>query len=154
MPSKTCQTCGYSSLNTEQCPLIGYKYQQNEKDICPHWTRELVTCGRCNQIIPIRHYTLTYFSDGTYKPICENCLKLSGHCGGCSKSTTCDFETNPSPTPKAVQKRIQQGNQIMVATVKNPDRIRETCQKNCECFSEEFGCCRELNTCGNYKGAF
>ena len=154
MPSKTCQTCGYSSLNTEQCPLIGYKYQQNEKDICPYWTRELVTCGRCNQIIPIRHYTLTYFSDGTFKPICENCLRLSETCGGCSKSTTCDFETNPSPIPKAVQKRIQQGNQIMVATVKNPDRIRETCQKNCECFSEEFGCCRELNTCGNYKGAF
>ena len=154
MPSKTCQTCGYSSLNTEQCPLIGYKYQQNEKDICPHWTRELVVCGRCNKIIPIRNYCLTKFSDGTYKPICENCLKLSGACGGCLKSTTCDFETNPSPIPKAVQKRIQQSNQIMVVTVKNPDRIRETCQKNCECFSEEFGCLRENGTCGNYEGAF
>lgn len=154
MPSKTCQTCGYSSLNTQQCPLIGYKYQQNEKDICPHWIRELVVCGQCNQIIPIHNYCLTKFSDGTHKPICENCLKLSGTCGGCSKSTTCDFETNPSPIPKAVQKRIQQSNQIMVVTVKNPDRIRETCQKNCECFSEEFGCCRELNTCSNYKGVF
>lgn len=151
MPTKTCFNCGYHDLNPTQCQLIGTPYGQSA---CPYHTTELVHCANCGNIIPIKHYTLTMYSDGQYKPICENCLKLSGHCGGCSKSTTCDFETNPSPTPKAVQKRIQQGNQIMVATVKNEERIRETCAKNCECFSAEFGCCRELNTCGNYKGGF
>lgn len=155
MPNKSCLTCGYRSLNPQQCPLIGYQYTENDTDaVCPYWVAEIVTCFICGNIIPKKNYCLTQSKDGSWNPICDNCLKLSGTCGGCSKSTTCDFETNPSPLPKAVQKQVRQGNQILVTTVKNEDRIRETCEKNCDCFSKEFGCLRENGTCGDYEGAF
>lgn len=96
----------------------------------------------------------TQKSDGSWIRICQNCQSKFGTCVGCSKSATCDFETNPSPIPKTVQKRTQQGSQIMVTTIKNPSRIDVTCRINCPCFSEENGCCREYNTCGNFEGAF
>ena len=154
MPTKSCFTCAYRTLNPQQCPLIGYNYADDRNQVCLYHITEIIYCARCGNIIPTVHYPLTHYSDGTWKPTCENCLKLSGTCGGCSKSSTCDFETNPSPIPKAVQKRIQQGNQIMVTTIKNPSRIDVTCRVNCPCFSEENGCCREYNTCSNFEGAF
>ena len=155
MPTKSCLTCAYRTLNPQQCPLIGYNYADDRNQVCPYHTTEIIYCARCGNIIPTIHYPLTHYSDGTWKPTCENCLKLSGTCGGCSKSSTCDFETNPSPIPKAVEKRFQQGNQIIVTTVKNDERINETCAKNCECFDHETRtCCREYNCCRNYEGVF
>lgn len=38
----------------------------------------------------------------------------------------------------------------MTTQVKNPDRIRITCQTGCPCFSDENGCLREFNHCGSY----
>ena len=155
MPTKSCFNCGYRTLNLQQCPLINYQYTEDRNVSCPYWVAELVTCAVCGNVIPKKNYCLTYFKDGSWKPTCDNCLKLSGTCRGCSKSSTCDFETNPSSIPKAVQKRIQQGNQIIVTTVKNDERVNETCAKNCECFDHETRtCCREYNCCKNYKDAF
>lgn len=152
MPTKSCFTCGYHSLNEKACPLIHCVFAENPQ-VCPYWVAEVPICEVCGQIDP--NCVLTQKSDGSWIRICQNCLSKSGTCGGCSKSSTCDFETNPSPIPKAVQKRIQQGNQIMVTTVKNDERINETCAKNCECFDHETRtCCREYNCCKNYKDAF
>lgn len=152
MPTKSCFTCAYRTLNPQQCPLIGYQYADDRNQVCPYHTTELPKCDICGQIDP--NSVLTQKSDGSWIRICKNCQSKSGTCGGCSKSSTCGFETNPSPIPKAVQKRTQQGNQIMVTTIKNPSRIDVTCRINCPCFSEENGCCREYNTCGNFEGAF
>ena len=152
MPTKSCFTCAYRTLNPQQCPLIGYNYADDRNQVCPYHTIELPKCDICGQIVPDSMFTQK--SDGSWIRICKKCESLSGTCGGCSKSSTCDFETNPSPIPKAVQKRFQQGNQIMVTTIKNPSRIDVTCRINCSCFSEENGCCREYNTCGNFEGAF
>ena len=152
MPTKSCLTCTYRTLNPQQCPLIGYQYADDSNQVCPYHTTELPKCDICGQIDP--NSVLTQKSDGSWIRICKNCQSKSGTCGGCSKSSTCDFETNPSPIPKAVQKRFQQGNQIVVTTIKNPSRIDVPCRINCPCFSEEFGCCREYNTCSNFDGAF
>ena len=152
MPTKSCFNCAYHALNPQQCPLIGYEYTDNRNQICPYHTTELPKCDICGKVVPDSMFTQK--SDGSWIRICKNCQSKSGTCGGCSKSSTCDFETNPSPIPKAVQKRIQQGNQIMVTTIKNPSRIDVTCGINCPCFSEENGCCREYNTCSNFEGAF
>ena len=154
MPTKSCFTCGYRTLNPQQWPLIGYSYTEDRNQVCPYWIDEIVYCARCGKVIPTKHYPLTHYSDGTWKPTCENCLKLSGTCGGCSKSSTCDFETNPSPIPKAVEKRFQQGPMTQIVQIRNPDRIDISCRKNCECFSEEFGCLRENGTCGKYNCVF
>ena len=151
MPTKSCLTCGYRSLNEKACPLIHCVFTENPQ-VCPYWVAEVPICEVCGQVDP--QALLTQKSDTTWIHICHNCSNKSGTCGGCSKSTTCDFETNPSPIPKAVQKQIRHGNQILVTTVKNEERIRETCEKNCGCFSQEFGCLRENGTCGKYEGAF
>ena len=151
MPTKSCLTCGYRSLNEKACPLIHCVFTENPQ-VCPYWVAEVPICEVCGQVDP--QTLLTQKSDTTWIRICRNCSSKSGTCGGCSKSTTCDFETNPSPLPKAVQKQLRQGNQILVTTVKNEERIRETCEKNCGCFSQEFGCLRENGTCGKYEGAF
>ena len=152
MPTKSCYTCAYRTLNPQQCPLIGYNYADDRNQVCPYHTTKLPKCDICGQVVPNSMFTQK--SDGSWVRICQNCLSKSGTCGGCSKSSICDFETNPSPIPKAVQKRIQQGNQIMVTTIKNPSRIDVTCRINCPCVSEENGCCREYNTCSNFEGVF
>ena len=153
MSTKSCFTCAFRTLNPHKCPLIGYSYTEDHNQVCPYWIDELPKCEVCGRIDP--NYVLFLNKDETaYIPVCFNCSKLSGTCSLCSKSTTCDFETNPSPIPKAMQKQVRQGNQILVTIVKNEERIRETCEKNCGCFSKEFGCLRENGTCGNYEGAF
>lgn len=154
MPTKSCFTCAFHTLNPQQCPLIGYSYTEDRNQVCPYWVNELPKCEVCGRIDP--GYVLFLNKDETaYIPVCSNCAKLSGTCGNCENSHTCDFETNPSPIPKAVQKRIQQGNQIMVVTVKNDARVAETCAKNCECFDPDSNSCnRENNTCGKHQGEF
>ena len=153
MPTKSCLNCAFRTLNPQQCPIIGHRYTEDRNQVCPYWVNELPKCEVCGSIDP--NYVLFLNKDETaYIPVCSNCSKLSGTCGECLKSATCDFETNPSPIPKAVQKRIQQGNQIVMAQIKNPSRIDATCRINCPCFSEENGCCREYNCCNNFEGVF
>ena len=154
MPDKSCLTCAYRNLDPQKCQLIGYDYAANPHTSCPYHSIYLTTCGRCGRIIipPDIYHTLS--DDNTWRTLCKQCNSLSGLCPSCSSANYCDFENNPSPLPKAVEKRFQQGNQIMITTVKNEARVKETCAKNCKCFSEEFGCLRENGTCGNYTGAF
>lgn len=152
MSDKTCATCGFRTLNPQQCPLISYPYTNSEDEVCPYWVDQVIKCDYCGQVI--FKYAILEASDGTWKCLCEQCSGLSGSCRMCSKSTTCDFETNPSSIPKAVQKQIRQGNMITVQTIKNPARTDATCRVNCQCFSEEFGCLRENGTCGNYNDIF
>ena len=153
MPNKSCSTCGFAALGQPQCPVIGIPIDPSANHSCPYYAKELIYCERCKQVI-LNSAIYSQASDGSWKVYCKNCSSLSGTCGGCSKSPTCDFETNPSPLPKAVIKSFQQGNIITTQTIKNPARIDETCRKNCECFSEEFGCCREFNTCRNLERTF
>ena len=152
MPTKSCFNCGYRALNPQECPVLGIPYGPTA---CPFHTKEITYCAICNQIIPGRNITFTQAPDSSWKAICEKCLPTIGTCRTCSKGSTCDFETNPSPIPKAVQKTIQQGNQIMVVTVKSDERINETCAKNCECFDHETRTCRKENSyCEKYKEEF
>ena len=152
MPTKSCYNCGYHGLNLKQCPILG---TPPGPTACPFYRRELIYCAICNQIIPGRNVTFTQAPDSYWKAVCEKCLPLLGTCRTCSKGSTCDFETNPSPIPKAVEKRIQQGPQTMIVQVKNPDRIAISCKINCECFDKENGvCCKENSYCEKYKEEF
>ena len=87
-------------------------------------------------------------SDGDlWHILCPNCADQLNSCAFCQKVNTCDFETNPSSLPKIVQQQIRQGNMVSVTTIKNPERIRQTCQNGCDCFSAEFGCMRDFHYC-------
>ena len=69
----------------------------------------------------------------------------------CKEAHICDFETNSSSLPKQVQQTSRQGNMVMQTVVKNPERIRITCEKGCKCWSDEFGCLKQNGICSNYE---
>ena len=79
--------------------------------------------------------------------LCPNCASQLNSCSFCKKVNTCLFETDPSPLPKMIQKQIRQGPMISVTTEKNPERIRQTCEKGCDCFDPNFDCMRQFHYC-------
>lgn len=148
-----CITCGLADPSKQKCQRTGAPIANPQTEYCSYHLKELSKCDWCGTpvIIPII-YSVPH-DDNTEEQhlICHNCLQKSGLCLTCKHGAYCDFEESSSTLPKQVQKQIRQGNQIMITTVVNPDRIRETCQKNCKCFSEEFGCLRQNNqTCGEW----
>lgn len=111
---------------------------------------KIFTCALCGN----QAYKLPMVLMNGEKPpllICERCNSLSGTCVRCVSARTCPFETDPSPIPKTIQKQFWNGPMISVAEVKNPARIDITCKTSCPCFSEDFGCMKEYNTCGKYE---
>jgi hypothetical protein len=91
-------------------------------------------------------------AEQTHFIMCEQCFLSTKTCAMCQERESCPFETDTScPLPKQVQQTIRQGNMTMQQIVKNPDRIRETCQFGCKCWSDEFGCLKQNSTCGQYK---
>ena len=84
--------------------------------------------------------------------ICPTCYSnYMTNCATCTKSQKCAFETDPSPIPKLIQRQYRQGPMTSVIQEKNPERIAITCQKGCECYSEEKGCLREFTRwCDKY----
>jgi hypothetical protein len=83
--------------------------------------------------------------------LCRNCFSQAGTCYLCVNGALCEFETNPSPLPKQVQKTVRQGNMMVQTVIRNPDRTAITCLSNCPCFDSNFGCLKENGTCNKYK---
>ena len=99
------------------------------------------TCGR-----PTEQQVLC--PDGNnWHILCPNCASQLNTCAFCKKVNVCTFETDPSPLPKMVQKQIRQGPMITVTEIMNPERIRQTCEKDCDCFDANFGCMRQFYYC-------
>ena len=99
------------------------------------------TCGR-----PIDQQVLCPDGD-SWHILCSDCASYLNTCAFCKKVDTCTFETDPSPLPKMVQKQIRQGPMITVTEIMNPERIRQTCEKDCDCFDANFGCMRQFYYC-------
>ena len=104
-------------------------------------TIQCETCGR-----PTEQQVLCPDGD-TWHILCPNCASQLNSCAFCKKVNVCTFETDPSPLPKMVQKQIRQGPMITVTTEMNPERIRQTCEKGCDCFDANFGCMRQFHYC-------
>lgn len=99
------------------------------------------TCGR-----PTEQQFLCPDGD-MWHILCPSCASQLNSCAFCKKSDACLFETDPSPLPKMIQKQYRQGNMVSVTTEMNPERIRQTCEKGCDCFSTDFGCMRQFHYC-------
>ena len=153
MYPQKCNNCGYADWNTAKCRLLGIHIEPKDGLTCTRWKQELDICSICGKVIDSNPYLIS--NNDSWNMVCAECIKQLNTCRNCQNLQSCDFETNPSPIPKAVEKRFQQGNQIMVTTVKNDERINETCAKNCECFDHETRTCyREYKKNKNYKDAF
>lgn len=146
---KSCKVCGFADLKQNVCQLFRMKIDP-DSDYCSKLQDKTTVkiCDVCGRAIVDNHSTFLVPTENIeWKLLCDECINLINTCAFCKNSQTCDFETNPSTLPKMVQKQIRQGNMVAVTTIKNPERIRETCQKNCKCFSAENGCMREFNYC-------
>ena len=99
------------------------------------------TCGR-----PTEQQVLCPDGDN-WHILCPNCASQLNTCAFCKKVNGCAFETDPSPLPKMVQKQIRQGPITSVVTVKNPELVRNTCQKGCPCYDPENDCMRQFHYC-------
>lgn len=144
---KRCFNCCYQQ--NLQCQIL--KRNVDADDSCPYFSSELCRCANCGTII-VGQPILVLSEDEPPKTrcICGNCAQQSGTCNLCKERSNCDFKTNPVQLPEMVQQQIRRGNQVMVATVKNPARIDATCKQNCKCWDDEFGCLKENGTCGKY----
>ena len=109
-----------------------------------------LNCALCKK--PIIEDTLVY--DTTLKEVlCCKCASLLNTCYSCHSGESCDFETNLSPLPKQVQATRRMGNTVMSQVIRNPERVKITCENGCPCWSAEFGCgknfCVENRFCPN-----
>ena len=110
-------------------------------------------CDICGQFIIID--SIIDIEDGKIYEVCQNCASRFNTCHTCDKAAYCDFMENPSPIPKAVMKQVRQGSMVMQTKIRNPERIKITCENGCSCWNkEEKYCCREHNTCGQYKHTY
>ncbi len=106
------------------------------------------TCGR-----PTEQQVLCPDGDN-WHILCPACAAQLNTCAFCKKVRICSFETDPSPLPKMIQQQFRQGPMITVTEVMNPERIRQTCEKGCDCFSAEFGCMRQFHYCERMDHAY
>lgn len=154
---KICENCKYI-IQHQQSPTQYFCLRLSQapipikpNDFCSYFTTETYTCGCCGHELPGHAQTIVV-TDETATEICEQCNANSGKCITCINSQKCDFETNPSTLPKIIQKTIQQGNMTSVTQVRNPERIRITCQNGCPCWSEDFDCYKQNHgTCPQYR---
>ncbi len=144
-----CKTCAFLTPkgNDKFCGLGRYKVEP-EADYCSHHQATVTVCEICGSALISPG--IIDLVDGTPHTICPQCLNLLGTCNLCDHAKVCVFESSPSILPKTVHKTIQHGPMQATVEVMNPDRIQETCKKDCTCWNDEWGCTRNLpdHTCG------
>lgn len=139
---RTCGKCLMWKQNNGICPIFREKMAETELG-CPKFTGEIKPCDICGQPI-VGKVDLAYIGiddDIKWYELCPQCSEHWGRCLTCKSITQCDFETNPVNIPKQVQQQIRQGNMVIQTVVRNPEREKETCAKNCECWNAELGVC-------------
>lgn len=111
----------------------------------------MLKCNLCGAPLPNRRATYSPIGEDKYIITCPEHTQLFNTCYLCQNGNLCDFETNPSKTPKVIQKQIQKGPMTQIIQIKNPDRIAETCAKGCSCYNPEYECGKQFGICGNYN---
>ena len=152
MFNKICRTCGILDKPSGMCSLTGRQVDP-DADFCSQWTDNVQKCDMCGREF-LGPGTLTEVN-GEYKQTCNTCTEYFQTCRTCAnrKRGYCKFNDQsfrPDVSP-VITKSIQKGPAILQAQVRNPEREKITCQQGCLCYKDEFGCCRETHTCGNYK---
>lgn len=147
MEHSKCRTCGWVHPMQPVCQRTGLQVDL-DTDYCSKHSTDLHICELCGH--PVAAPILDMDGDKVHI-ICQNCNSAFGTCQLCGNSINCLFETDPSPIPKLIQKTIRQGPMTTVTQVVNPERVEQTCKKGCNCFSDEFGCARQFNTCANHN---
>ena len=148
---KYCITCGNRSrTNTQQDACVFHSTNNHihiiknpEEEYCHAYTDtpQIETCDMCRAPVHKSDEVIIYDEDNI-EILCATCYTHLNSCRTCGDNRSCDFETNPIPIPKQTMKVMRQGNAVVQTMVQNPDRIAETCAKNCRCWDHEHSYCR------------
>lgn len=143
--TKYCKNCALRNPNAPKCQLTGLDIQRGDTG-CAHYVTHLDECGICKSKMP-RGQLVDVTNPADIFYICPKCEEKIGTCVTCEKSRFCSFESDSSTLPKVTMQTIRQGNAVMQTQVRNPERIKITCAKNCACYDAEIGCLREEAMC-------
>lgn len=146
---RKCGQCVLPSLNRGICPF--FQEQRGEySEACIRFKSEINYCEICGRPI-IAGGIFEQDASNNWHFICDNCqAQCKGTCNACRNGQRCLFNEHPSPN-KFIMETVRQGNMVVQKQVQSPDIVRETCQKDCKCFSQENGCLRQNNCCSNYQ---
>lgn len=141
-----CRSCGLFNPQQNICYLNKQSVNPNE-DFCSKHMSNIAECDHCHTKV-IRPYLI---QDGdSWKQLCKTCLSKINTCIFCKIFPKCEFETNPDPMPKTIQKQAVIRNMVTVTTVDNPARVEKYCKTGCPCYDSENGCSRHFNYCQKY----
>jgi hypothetical protein len=120
---------------------------------CPMFAAELDPCGICgNHIFSGK---IIDYHDGKVSQMCEKCGELykQNMCQFCDKGDYCAFQQDAScQIPPVITQQFRQGNAVVQTQVKNPERVKATCEKGCKCYNEELKVCmRECGGCSSVQ---
>ena len=144
-----CGQCAWRTPDGQQCRLFKQSIK-NPEDSCPNGTKHTEKCDLCGAEMMPNAVIIDMGLDHKTHLICPNCSQNYYSCRNCGQSFTCAFETSTIDLPKQIQQQMQTVQGYIVTTIRNPARVRETCEKGCKCFDKEFECCRQNNYCKNF----
>lgn len=145
---KLCGNCALWQQNKGLCPIFNMQLEESETG-CPAFKSTIEPCEICGKIFLTPGVIEL---EGSEPHIyCDNCASQIHNCPTCIHSTNCAFETDPSPIPPYIMQTVRKGNTLIQTQVRNPERIRQICQDKCPCFSTDFECLRQFNSCGSWK---
>lgn len=146
MWQRTCKECAY--FDDMRCKISGQPAISHNV-ACASFSSQRYECDICHRQI---HHTEVIYDSKSNKIICSDCGNRLSTCDNCHNGNICLFETDPSPLPKQIQKQIRQGNMFGQTIIKNPERVRETCEKGCPCWNTETESCnKQLRYCANIQ---
>ena len=142
MWQRTCKECAY--FDDMRCKISGQPAISHNV-ACASFSSQRYECDICHRQI---HHTEVIYDSKSNKIICSDCGNRLSTCDNCHNGNICVFETDPSPLPKQIQKQIRQGNMFGQTIIKNPERVRQTCETKCLCWDKENQQC--LKTTSHY----
>lgn len=153
----TLKRCGRCALQAAMgsCPV--YRTQMPEdQQACPNFKMNLENCDICGNLI-LKNPVVDEDETGIHL-ICGDCLERP-KCHSCETNTYCSFHQNKEcKLPPVIVKVVHpQPNMSVQQQVINPDRIAETCAKECQCYYEAglkdgAHCLRQtVGCCDKYK---
>ena len=121
----TCKRCKHRQNNV--CLLT---HQTTEDNLsCAHYTDSPYVCQLCGNHILQGNITII-----EKHLLCNDCASNIGTCITCELTQICTFRTdNTIKEPPVIPQTIRQGNTVMQTQIKNPARVKLTCEK-CSCY--------------------
>lgn len=143
-----CEKCAHRQGNNcalSNAPIVDLNAS------CPHYTESAYICELCGKHLFKEAVNYTYGTQQSHHLICLTCYSSLFTCQTCLNANICSFRTDSSiQEPPLVVQTIQQGNTRVQAQIKNPARIKLTCEK-CDCYHGEECCKETINRCDKFQ---